>query len=797
MSTNTDTPLPDLTGAESEELLRRLSDMAARRRRSRRIGRLAATFSAVIVLGGAMTWALASLGGLGPGRAPGSEADAANYRFENVRVGEYVDPATGAVDPDKVAVTADVYWTTGVFPGDHECVVTLYGPDGNVVDRQPLNMTALSRSRTGPIAFEVSELVVDASIACDATRLDTPVAIEIANPRLESFPDPDTGEVVGLIVAFDVRWPEGLKLPDYPGTNSCTARVIGPAGDLMLSYPFTTSGARGPSELPGPIPLSELGSISVEDLESLSVSVECEPFTGTEAPQSNTSISVSPIGERFLIASGETESGPWHITVYQAHLSGGTEVAWCLDLDSAAVEDPDQPATEQASVCSLRDGLDHAIGPVTYVPGFRGDEALLYGQVSSEVAHLEITFGEGTETAEMAVIPAPEATGLPVGYFATFVAGTGEIEIVAIAFIAYVDEPDVAGADYHVYVMSVDGREIADLTPTTGGLGSSWSPDGSAVAYEAFQEGTDSDIFVAHVAAGRVQPIVDTPLAEHGASWSPDGTRIAFEQWPLRDSDPGDADIYTVAPDGSGPIRLTGPGYDVEATWSPHGSRIAFASERDGDQEIYVISSDGSGEIQVSRSTGIDAKGPAWSPDGTQIAFQAYDGHDWDIWVAKADGTEQVQVTNEPGDEVSPIWSPDGTRIAFLTSPIPALRENNDGTFDVHLMHPDGTDVSTLTEDVAALGGGLSWQPVTVTTGTPSPTPSPPPSFDAEVAATMTVGADGAVRSVVYGEGAVWVAVTGEPSGPGTVLRIDPTADEIVATIPITLCRRGRLAERA
>ncbi|MGH2652128.1 MAG: hypothetical protein ACRDHK_13080, partial [Actinomycetota bacterium] len=47
-------------------------------------------------------------------------------------------------------------------------------------------------------------------------------------------------------------------------------------------------------------------------------------------------------------------------------------------------------------------------------------------------------------------------------------------------------------------------------------------------------------------------------------------------------------------------------------------------------------------------------------------------------------------------------------------------------------------------------------------------------------------GEDGAVCSVVYGEGAVWVAVTREgPSGPDTVLRIDPETDEIVATISV------------
>src|SRR5918911_4964518 len=66
--------------------------------------------------------------------------------------------------------------------------------------------------------------------------------------------------------------------------------------------------------------------------------------------------------------------------------------------------------------------------------------------------------------------------------------------------------------------------------------------------------------------------------------WSPDGTRIAFVTY--RD---GDADIYAVAPDGSGARNLTfSYTYDVDPAWSPDGKRIAFVTYRNDGPGIYV-----------------------------------------------------------------------------------------------------------------------------------------------------------------------------------------------------------------
>ena len=64
------------------------------------------------------------------------------------------------------------------------------------------------------------------------------------------------------------------------------------------------------------------------------------------------------------------------------------------------------------------------------------------------------------------------------------------------------------------------------------------------------------------------------------------------------------------------------------------------------------------------------------------------------------------------------------------------------------------------------------------------PTSPPVSSLRGEIAATIRVGED--PRSVVYGAGSVWVAVSNnDGSFGGLILRIDPVTNEIVAEIPV------------
>lgn len=66
-----------------------------------------------------------------------------------------------------------------------------------------------------------------------------------------------------------------------------------------------------------------------------------------------------------------------------------------------------------------------------------------------------------------------------------------------------------------------------------------------------------------------------------------------------------------------------------------------------------------------------------------------------------ADGSNQTRLTNNPTND-SPSWSPDGTKLVFTS--------NHAGNYEIFMMNPDGTDVSRLTNHLAA-DGAPAWSP--------------------------------------------------------------------------------------
>jgi TolB protein len=154
---------------------------------------------------------------------------------------------------------------------------------------------------------------------------------------------------------------------------------------------------------------------------------------------------------------------------------------------------------------------------------------------------------------------------------------------------------------------------------------------------------------------------------------SPDGSRIVFLRTP--NVDDHDADLYVVAVDGTGLLRLSPPGMAVECCaspeWSPDGSRVVFAGES-GPEEwaIYTVGADGSDRQQISPLVGW-AFAPRWSPDGRTIAFtQSTVSEGAEIFVVQPDGTGVVQLTDQWDSFGSwnSVWSPDGSQLVSSTA---------------------------------------------------------------------------------------------------------------------------------
>jgi TolB protein len=279
--------------------------------------------------------------------------------------------------------------------------------------------------------------------------------------------------------------------------------------------------------------------------------------------------------------------------------------------------------------------------------------------------------------------------------------------------LAFVVDTGDEQLGYDIYVMSADGTGRMDLTSQPGDESSpAWSSDGSRIAFvEDYSDGT-SDIRIMNPDGSEQVKLTDTTGSPKSPIWSPDGSQIAFTR-----NTPGGSSIYVVRSDGTAEARLTdGQGFDQQPAWSPDGSKIAFSSDRDGEVELYVMNADGTDQTRLTKMSTDEPDcclgQPTWSPDGVSLAFAALEGGDWDIYVVNADGGGLRDVTTAPGDEISPTWSPDGTLIAFAGSPLSADEGENGGTFDIYIITPDGTEEDRLTTDAQALGGRLTWQPL-------------------------------------------------------------------------------------
>jgi hypothetical protein len=157
---------------------------------------------------------------------------------------------------------------------------------------------------------------------------------------------------------------------------------------------------------------------------------------GIALPQILEEPAITPVNDRFVVASGETEEGPWRLTAYRAKVAGfnrnGTVVqGWCLDLDSPVVEGSRGPRTDYMNFCTQEgEASPEAIGGRARIPDFEGDRALVYGEVSAAVSSMDVVFQEG-ESRQVDIIRPPEEWDRKTGYFITFLPGPGKVQLVA------------------------------------------------------------------------------------------------------------------------------------------------------------------------------------------------------------------------------------------------------------------------------------------------------------------------------------------------------------------------------
>jgi hypothetical protein len=187
-----------------------------------------------VALIGAMVWAGAGLSGLRSGPATEAPSDAPNYRFADVSVSKVRGPI-GAGDPilgDSIVVTATPEWTSGDYPGWHDCAWTLKDKDGNKLSGDQASFSSVTpgtpvefaAGRTGDYSALPDGMQVD--ITCDQERLDSPerlAELSLDGPLDYSFHDVSVSAVeadAGLPAA-SIMYRESWSTDAFPGIHRC------------------------------------------------------------------------------------------------------------------------------------------------------------------------------------------------------------------------------------------------------------------------------------------------------------------------------------------------------------------------------------------------------------------------------------------------------------------------------------------------------------------------------------------------------------------------------------------------
>ena len=92
----------------------------------------------------------------------------------------------------------------------------------------------------------------------------------------------------------------------------------------------------------------------------------------------------------------------------------------------------------------------------------------------------------------------------------------------------------------------------------------------------------------------------------------------------------------------------------------------------------------------------------AKAPTTPKILYTSWQNGSYEVYIMNPDGTEQVNLTQHPAADLNAVWSPTGEQILFVS--------DRDGVRDLFLMDPDGANVRRVFKK-EVYRGRPAWSP--------------------------------------------------------------------------------------
>src|SRR5262245_257560 len=181
--------------------------------------------------------------------------------------------------------------------------------------------------------------------------------------------------------------------------------------------------------------------------------------------------------------------------------------------------------------------------------------------------------------------------------------------------IAFVQKPVFSGQDPYparIALMNADGSDVREITTSSNfDYRPTWAPDGATLAFErSFADGHDAVMLIGADGSDLRRLVSGSCCME--PAWSPDGSRISVwnsDRQELQTIDVVTRQVTTIA---AAAQLGGGPFFDQFTSWSSGGRSLAFAGCCDESTDLYLVAADGSGTIRLPH--GSAATGPTWAP---------------------------------------------------------------------------------------------------------------------------------------------------------------------------------------